>query len=693
VDITDLLVYGDGPEGDNEITVTADNSATPNTRWYSGGGIIRPVRLRVAGPVHVAAHGVRVTTISYEPAVIDVHTDIVGAFGNEPDESAFAVTVDIVRDGRTVAHGEGRDARITIGDAALWSVDEPNLYEARVTLTDATGNVLDKAHETFGIRMIEHNPHGLFINGRSVKLRGGCVHHDNGVLGARAYETAELRRVRIIKENGYNAIRCAHNPASEALLRACDRLGMFVIDEMWDMWYERKNKNDYALDFESNWKDDAAATTARDFNHSSVIMYSIGNENLEPYDKRGLDLEQRIVDEFHRLDPTRPVTMGLNLTLLYGASKGKGLYREDPGGKQKAGGSMLFNMLMAIGGALVQKAAGFGAVDRVVSPACDKLDIAGYNYASDRYRKDAQVHPDRLIYGSETMPFQLAANWRKVTSMDHVIGDFMWSAWDYIGEAGLGSWTTRPEGLGFNKAYPWLLAEAGAIDILGVPGAEAAHAAIIWGARKAIYLGVRPPVGPGQKLGKGMWRGTNAIDSWSWKGRDGWKTTIEVMAPAPAASAEVLINGKSIGRKKLKDMRALFPATYQPGRVTAVTFAADGSQIGSTSLSSAKNDVGPTLHAEPAEPGAHDGLVYVDLALRDAEGVIESGDDRSITLAVEGGELLGFGSADPCTTDRFTSGTYTTYQGRALAVIRRADPATPLRLTANDGQDTTELTL
>lgn len=672
VDLTKGLRIGER----NLVEVEVDNAETPNSRWYSGTGIYRPVGLLLGGSSYIRPYGVTVETESVHPASVRVHT----AVTNHSDD--IRVHVEIMRDGRTMAYGEGTDVSIVVPGAAFWDDETPNLYQAQVSLLDVNGTVLDETVETFGIRKVEWSSKGLFVNGRSVKLRGGCVHHDNGVLGACAYEEAEWRRVRIMRSLGYNAIRSAHNPCSEAMKRACDHYGMYLIDEMWDMWYERKNRYDYALDFADHWREDVASVIERDRNHPSVLMHSIGNENLEPFDEQGLALQKAIIDECHRLDRTRPVTQGVNLTLLFGASKGKGLYREpdDGGDGAKPSGSMLFNMLMTIGGVIIQRVSAFGAVDRVVSPALDALDIAGYNYATDRYGKDATLHPDRLIYGSETMPYQLAGNWRKVERMDHAVGDFMWTAWDYLGEAGIGSWSYRDEAAGFNKAYPWLLAEAGAIDMTGHPGAEAEWASVIWGTADSShpYVGVTPPVPKGSKLHKAYWRGTNAIDSWSWNGMEDSPVDVEVYAKA--ASAEIRINGQSLGRKRVKDCKAVFHATYRPGVLDVITFDESGKPIGHNHLRSAKGSVGLTLSAEPYELPEDSAMQrrkgrirFVNLVLDDIQGNVEANADRAVKLDVEGGELLGFGSAQPCTDESFVDETTTTYRGRALAVVRIPD--------------------
>ncbi|HHV11857.1 MAG TPA: glycoside hydrolase family 2 protein [Clostridiales bacterium] len=669
VECDGFLKYGES----NTITVEADNTMLPNSRWYSGSGIYRPVWLYVAEKTHIPFHGVKISTISYSPARVKVETEFTG----EAD-----VQVEILRDGVIAARGTGRETELDIPDAFLWSEESPELYECRVSLL-SEGNIVDSVSEIFGIRKIEYSSKGLFINGKSVKLRGGCVHHDNGILGACAYEEAEERRVLIMKEAGFNAIRSAHNPCSEAFMRACDKYGIYLIDEMWDMWYERKNRYDYGVDFINNFKNDVMYVVFRDYNHPSVIMYSVGNENLEPFNEKGLSVLQEIVETFRLHDQTRPITMGLNPGMLFGASKGKGLYKDPIEGENaKASGSTLFNMIMMLAGVLVQKLVGSKAIDKIISPCAELLDVVGYNYASGRYQKDGKNHPGRLLYGSETMPYQIADNWSKVQQYDHVCGDFFWTAWDYLGEAGLGSWSYRNEAAGFNKKYPWKLSEAGAIDILGNIGAEAAYAGFVWGTRTKPYIAITPPDHPGEKLNKAYWRGTNAVSSWSWRGCDGNPTTVEVYASGDSIQLEV--NGKTIGKKKLRNYKAKFKTLYQSGTIRAMVFDKNGNSLSQTMLSSAMDNLSISLASETRKPKAGE-IVFINISLIGENGVVESNYDQTLTAQVEGGELLGFGSAEPCTEERFTSGTYTTYMGKALAAVRKSE-AGALRLHV-DGKD------
>lgn len=341
-------------------------------------------------------------------------------------------------------------------EAQLWSEESPTLYTCRVTLTEGT-EPLDEAAVLFGIRRIEWNARqGLLVNGRPVKLRGACVHHDNGVVGACAFPESEDRRVRKLKQAGFNAIRSAHNPCSAAMLDACDRYGVYMIDEAWDMWYNHKTRHDYADHWEANWQQDLTAMAQRDYNHPSVIAYSIGNEVSEPAEDKGVALAHQMVDLLHTLDRSRPVTAGINLMIIERASRGQGIYANDGSGvqaqkkkKPKNGqqeekvqnASLMFNIMASFIGSGMNKAANSKHADAVTTPVLDALDIAGYNYTSGRYEMDGKLHPERVIYGSETFPQDIAKNWAKVERLPYLVGDFMWTGWDYLGEVGLGAWS------------------------------------------------------------------------------------------------------------------------------------------------------------------------------------------------------------------------------------------------------------
>ena len=656
-------------EGSNTIEIEASNADQPDCRWYSGGGLYRPVWLWEAGGSHIAAEGVRVTTLSIDPARIHVEIE---ADGGTP-------AVDILDpSGEIVASGTGQSLDLEIENACLWCADDPNLYRCSVRLLD-NDLVVDVSETVFGIRLLEWSSKGLFVNGRETLLRGGCIHCDNGVLGAASFAASEYRRIRLLKEAGFNAVRIAHNPAPSSLLDACDEIGMYVMDETWDMWFMRKSAHDYANTF-LDWCDyDLARLVAHDYNHPSVIMYSIGNEIADPIQPEGVAIERSLVDLLHSLDPTRPVTCGFNLTMMVMERMGQGWYTSGDGVAQGAQsptdpprGSLMFNLSAQALGAGMTYIANAPGADRLVSPALDALDIAGYNYASARYPIDVRKHPARIIVGSETFPHELARNWRMVERYPALIGDFMWAGWDYLGEAGAGAWAYTAEEAGFSKPWPWLIAGSGALDILGNPGAPAALAAAVWKTRKGPMIMVRPVNMMDRKTYRATWRGSDAIPSWSWAGCEGMNAQVEVY-DGFASAMRLELNGEVVDTKRVHGCVARFSLTYAPGMITAVALDAAGREMGRASLASATGHIHLRVSPESTCNEAGD-VASVALAIEGENNVVESNSDELVHVSVENGELLAFGSARPATTERFTTGSYTTYRGQALAIVYRSTP-------------------
>jgi len=502
------LKYGEK----NVVRVEADNREQPESRWYTGAGIYRPVWLWMGEEAHLLPEGIRITTVDINTAETDAaqikveisYTGKIAAwdaeifFDGQPVAEAKSGQIIADETEGALCHAQ---AQIEIPNARLWSEETPDLYQCHVSIwkeEDRCGNPCDASESTFGIRMVTWGRDGLFINGKNTLLRGGCIHHDNGILGAACYAKSEERKIRRLKEAGFNAVRSSHNPASQALLEACDRYGVYVMDEGWDMWYFHKNQYDYASFWRECHEDDLRAMVSRDYNHPSVIMYSIGNEVSEPAKEEGVRMTQALVAFLKKEDSTRAVTAGFNLSIIHGASKGKGVYNEEGGMKKEDGGQMsgmnstMFNMIASIVGTGMNKAANSEAANRTTSPSLKCLDIAGYNYASGRYPLDGRKNPGRLIVGSETFPQDIAKNWKMVEKYPYLVGDFMWTCWDYLGEAGLGAWAYTKDAQGFKKPYPWLLADCGAFDILGNKGAPAAYAEAVWGRTQVPYIGVRP---------------------------------------------------------------------------------------------------------------------------------------------------------------------------------------------------------
>ena len=653
VDISDLL-----KDGENVLQVLCDNEQQPDSRWYAGAGIYRPVWLWTGDGAVLKPFSVSITTESTAPARIRVETDC-------EEETDVIISLQ----GQVVAKGHGNDCMLSIPDALLWSDETPILYTC--TVQSST----DSISQSFGIRLITRSRDGIEINWKPVKLRGGCIHHDSGILGSATYDEMEWRRIRMLKEAGFNAVRSAHNPISRAALEACDALGLYVMDESWDMWFSHKSRFDYADKWRDNWQQDLEAMVLRDRNHPSVILYSIGNEVSEPASPEGQEAERRMVDFMHALDSSRLVTGGFNLMIISSAAKGKGIYdKADEGGSgwdsdsaKKMGNmnSTLFNLITSVVGTGMNLTANSRKADAATSPGLDLLDVAGYNYASGRYRKDGRLHPDRLIVGSETFPQDIAKNWRMVEKYPWLCGDFMWTAWDYLGEAGIGAWAYTKDGKGFNKPYPWLLADCGALDLLGNPTGELFLAQAVWGTGPKVQLAVQP-VNHKKRPAKAVWRGTNAIPGWSWEGCEGKMATVEVYAAS--GTVALMLNGVEVGRKPVRSCRAVFRLRYAPGTLSAALYSQDGTIVATSELTSASGPL--QIHMNAPETIHHRDIIHVDLSIADSEGHIERNRDEQISLEVHGGELLAFGSANPRTEERYDAGRFTTYYGQAMAVIR-----------------------
>lgn len=666
VDMTEHLSQTD----ENIIEIIADNEKVPNSRWYSGGGVYREVNLLIAGQSYIKPEGVRVTTTGN--GQVQVLTDIVG----EGD-----VEVEILDGMKAVASGTGRKLDLIIKDPVLWDEENPHLYTCKVMLKEKEQKI-DEETIRFGIRTLAWSGKGFFVNGKETLLRGACIHHDNGILGACGFKDAEYRRIKILKEAGFNAIRSSHNPVSKAMLDACDELGIYVMDELCDYWLIHKNPYDHAGDtFLQWWKKDVDAMIGKDYNHPSVIMYSIGNEISELGTLEGQKLCKEISDYVRRADETRTVTCGINLMLASMAAKGSGIYGEKKNGKENKNGSMamdsmptsaLYNVLMNKMGGVIDKMASKPAADKVCDIIDPFLDIPGYNYATSRYEKEAQNHPERCIVGSETLPLSLYKNWQLVKKCANLIGDFMWTGWDYLGETGLGTIRYVKKETGEN-IYPGLaiLAGCGVIDICGMQRPETGWNRIIWGLQDKPVIAVDPVINGKYKRASSMWRNTDAVESWSWEGCEGCKTNVTVYTSAP--KAELYCNGKRIASAKVKECKAVFKRIeYVPGTLSAIVYDENGKEIDRAELFSAigKTMIQLACDKQKIRSNGQD-LCFIEVSLIGENGIIKASADQMLTVQVEGsGVLQGFGSAVPNTNENFTDGRYRTYHGRALIAVR-----------------------
>lgn len=663
VDLTDHLL-----QGENSLRLIAFNSQQPNSRWYTGSGIYRPVYLYVLPKKHILLNGVKIRTTDYVNPTIDV-TVATSGVGH--------VKAEICRKGQEkilyAAEGdtEGK-IRLTIPmpGAALWSNESPSLYTCRVSFEG------DREEVTFGVRVVECTvDKGLCINGKRVILRGACIHHDNGVIGAVSEPYAEARKVRLLQKAGYNAIRSAHNPCSKAILDACDASGMLVLDEYIDMWYIHKTKYDYTDYFEQWWRQDLADMVEKDYNHPSVIMYSIGNEVAETSQKRGIELTKQMTDHLHSLDETRKVTCGVNIFFNYLFSMGFGVYSDKKADQQakeakvkSSVGSEFYNNIAGIMGASFMKTgAALHGSNVKTRDAFANMDVAGYNYGIKRYRSDLAHYPKRIILGTETFCADAYTFWELAKKNPALIGDFVWAGMDYLGEAGIGAWEYKDYAPDFSHGEGWLTAGSGRLDITGRPSGEALYTRVAF-ELDDIHMAVVPVMAHQQSHSPSAWKLTNAIPSWSFSGLDGAEATVEVYSRAHKVA--LFVNGHKAGEKKRgKDCRFIFKTKYHDGMVEAKAFDETGRQVAQTSLRTAGKATKLTLLPEEKSIGAAD-LCYVRIRYTDEKGEIKPLARGIVKLQVENGMLVGLGNGCSFNSNGYLNDFTDTYYGEALAVIR-----------------------
>ena len=662
-DITDLL----HETGDNVVAVKVSNTGK-NSRWYSGSGIDRHVLLMTAGRVSIPVWGVHVQSsdISAAGAAISIAVQL-----SNHDSKSVTATVSCrlldehgnvactVSTEKHLAAKESGEALLAtkLPQPHLWSPNSPGLYSSEVEVS-CSGAVVDRNVTSFGVREIKVDAeHGLRINGESYKLKGACVHHDNGPLGSAAIDRAEERRVESLKANGYNAIRCSHNPPSSVFLDACDRLGMMVIDEAFDMWEQQKNPDDYHLDFKEWWKSDIDAMVLRDRNHPSVIMWSIGNEISERSDPDGVRIAKDLSSRVRELDTSRPVTMAV--PFFFDATKPRPWSDTDA--------------------------------------AYQFLDVCGYNYTKDHYESDHQLHPSRVIMGTESFPVQVAENWELVNKHSYVIGDFVWTGIDYIGESGLGAAVLAPERNPFGPpaaaaagadaaaaiqitlpknstfarpGFPWFISYCGDIDLIGNKKAPSYLRDVVWD-RSPLEMAVVRPLPPGRKEQIMLWGFYDELRSWTWPGNEGLTVTVRIYSKAEKVN--LTLNGQPIEAAK-----AEFPAPfvtefalpYAPGELKAS--ATVNGKLVEQVLRTTGNPSRIVLRADRARiRTSRNDLSYVMAELQDDAGnPIEDG-VAEIQFSVKGqGELAAVGSANPHEMASYHQQSRRTFHGRCLAILR-----------------------
>ena len=626
---------------DNVITVKVSNPGR-NSRWYSGSGIYRNVHLVVTDPVHIPVWGMQVTTpeINTDSAkaniriVVQNHTDVpvtarvrVMILAPDQKESGSAEEdLSIPEHGQSVSGSE-----ITIKNPALWSVKSPHLYEARVSVI-VDGNVTDSYSQVFGIRSIEITAEkGFLLNGESIELKGGCLHHDNGLLGASAFDRAEERRVEIMKANGFNAIRTSHNPPSEAFLDACDRLGMLVIDETFDMWKRPKNPLDYHRYFNDWWQKDVEAMILRDRNHPSVFMWSIGNEIPERADTSGISTGKALISFIKTLDDSRGLTNAICE------------FWDNPGMKWDA-----------------------------TAPAFEILTVGGYNYQFLRYESDHEKFTERIMMGTESVPKDAWGNWQLVEKHPYVIGDFVWTGMDYLGETGIGhtQYLTKDEKDKFAMTYPWFNAWCGDIDLIGDKKPQMMYRDVIWG-NSQLEMNVHAPVPEGKTEVVSYWGWPDEYPHWNWKGNE--DKILKVSAYTRGDEVKLYLNGRELGTSKVapETLTAIFMVAYEPGELKAIAYQ-NGKEIAQKIFKTTGEPAAIKLTADRAEIKAdRNDLSFVTIEVVDEFGQTVSDADNQVKITLTGnGEMAGSGNACPFDMKSVGKNTLNTFHGKALVIAR-----------------------
>lgn len=688
VPLNDLLNYG----GDNEIRVLVKNNGMPNSRWYSGSGIYRDVWLLTSDPLHLPDKGIkvaakhiedgyaclsvsiRVENRDFRPRSVSLVTEIFDPSGH----LAATFTLPVTALGNS---GETLEQSALIPEPRLWTAETPSLYRCTVRILDGE-TVVDCSETDFGIRTLHLDAkRGLRVNGQSVKLRGACIHHDNGLLGGVASYEAELRRVRILKEAGFNAIRMAHNPASTPLLRACDELGLYVMDEAFDMWSRPKKDNDYALFMDKWWREDITSLVENDFNHPSVVFYSLGNEIPEVGTAQGSALGRELARLVKALDPGRFAMVSINGVFAAGDYVPQIMsdVLSAAAARGETGGNV--NDFMAAMDAHMDEIVVHPLISKRIDTAAAGMDLIGYNYMAARYESDAEQYPYRVMVGSETYPPHIPRNWALVKKLPALIGDFTWTGWDYIGEAGVGIPAYSFGEGGFGAQFPCQLSFCGDIDITGFRRPASYFREIVFGLRTAPYITVQDPTHYGQHLLKTPWVISDSLSSWSWKGFEGKPIVVEVYSPGD--EVELFLDNVSLGRKPAGEQAGyitLFETVYLPGCLTAVSYV-NGEELGRMDLLTAGEPVLIQFETEDC----FDELTYLAITLRDSDGRIVPDRDTDLTVRASGCVLAGLGSGDPKFSYNYLSSVTRTFHGRALAILRGAGVNTTLTVTAQNG--------
>jgi beta-galactosidase len=649
-DITKLL-----KSGPNTLAVKVNNVGR-NSRWYSGSGIFRKVWLNVTGEVRIPENGIWITTraVSKSASTVRVETTIENGAASSKRVNILVRLLDAA--GKQAAEGRATASvnagsrgtttcEIKLAGPLLWSPNDPQLYRAVVSL-ETDKKSADATETMFGIRKVEiDTANGLRVNGEPFKMRGGCVHHDNGPLGSACIPRAEERRVETLKASGYNAIRTSHNPPSRDFLDACDRFGMMVIDEAFDCWESgNKNPDDYHVYFKEWWQRDLEAMILRDRNHPSVVLWSIGNEINERAEPHGIEIGTALRDAAHKLDPTRLVTAAI-------------CHAWDHPGKTW----------------------------KDIQPAFTYLDVGGYNYQWQQYAPDHSSYPQRIMVGTESFPNEAWQNWDAVLKNSFVLGDFVWTAIDYLGESGIGhsSIATGNSPDVFSPPYPWFNSYCGDIDLIGNKKPQSYFRDIVWD-RSKIEMAVQRPIPDRYHERISQWGWSDELRSWTWPGHEGRQVNVRVYTKGDRVV--LFVNGKQAGEKQLKpgdNLRAEFSVPYAPGELKAVAYA-NGAEIGSIAFKTAGKPSRLLVTPDRRKLAAsRDDLAYAMVQVLDDNNNLVPDAVLPITFNVSGdGEIAAVASANPKDVASFRQPRRFTYHGTCCVIVRPKGAAGSITIRA-----------
>jgi len=634
------------PAGEKNLIAVRVINKGKNSRWYSGSGIYRHVKLIVTNPLHIDQWGVHVTTpaVSKEESRVKIVTNVSNELSKKSEINVTTRLLDadnkVVGRLETSSSINANDKTQTVQDIAIkapkfWSTESPYLYKAEVTVS-VNGNKKDATTTNFGIRSISFSAeNGFMLNGKKIELQGGCVHHDNGILGAAAIDRAEERRIELLKANGFNAVRSSHCPPSPAFLDACDRLGMLVIDEAFDMWEKPKNPDDYHKFFDEWWERDLSSMVLRDRNHPSVILWSIGNEIQERADSSGLAIIKKFRPVINQLDSSRLITSAVCE------------FWDNPGKKWSA-----------------------------TIPTFASLDVGGYNYQWHQYESDHKQFPERIMVGTESVPQHALENWRLVEKDNYVIGDFVWTAMDYLGESGIGHavCNKNPNDV-FSMAWPWFNSWCGDIDLIGDKKPQSYYRDVVW-RRSQIEMAVHAPMPDSCKEKVSYWGWPEEEQSWTWPGNEGKKMSVNVYSRSPLVRLE--LNGKVIGEKQIPDslITAKFEVPYEAGELKAIAIE-NGRETGTVVLRTTGTPKGILLKADRSNIRAsRNDLSYVTVEIVDDHSNVVPNATVPVEFSINGaGELAAVGSANPSEMASFHQPKRNTFRGKCLVIMRpKGDP-------------------